>query len=224
MTGKRKKIFRMMVDGGMTVALLCLMAYQITGEKLHEWFGIGMTVLLILHHVLNSKWYSSLLRGKYCAYRILSTAVNTLLLVSIALTAVCGMSMSSYAVPFLYGIQPASFARQFHLAMSYWSFVLMGIHLGFHIPVMTAGIRLGDRAKKVIPAVSSVLGGIGLWRFIACGIPGYMFFRSPFAFFDYSKSALTVFAENLSILLGFAFLGACCVYALTGKREDSRKR
>ena len=53
MTGKQKKTFRMIVDGGMTLVLLCLMAYQITGEKWHEWFGIGMTVLLILHHILN---------------------------------------------------------------------------------------------------------------------------------------------------------------------------
>lgn len=210
MDGKRKKIFRMIVDGGMTLLLLCLMAYQITGEKWHEWFGIGMSALLILHHVLNRRWYSSLLKGKYNTYRIASTTVNMLLLISIALTALCGMAMSAYAVPFLYGILPLSFARQFHLAMSYWSFVLMGIHLGFHIPAMTAGLKLSDKAKKAVSAVSFLISVIGLWRFFANWIPGYLFFRTPFAFFDYGKGALMVFAENLSILWAFAFIGTWC--------------
>ena len=207
MTGKQIKTFRMIVDGGMNLVLLCLMAYQITGEKWHEWFGIGMTLLLILHHILNIRWYSSLFIGKYNAYRTATTAMNMFLLISIALTAVCGMSMSAYAVPFLYGILPLSFARQFHLAMSYWSFVLMGIHLGFHIPAMTAGLKLSDKAKKAVSAVSFLISVIGLWRFFANGIPGYLFFRTPFAFFDYGKGTLMVFAENLSILWAFVFIG-----------------
>ena len=63
----------------MTVLLLCLMAYQVTGNALHEWLGIGMTVVLIVHHILNIKWYGSLFKGKYNAYRIIVTVVNTLL-------------------------------------------------------------------------------------------------------------------------------------------------
>ena len=43
-----------------------------------------------------------------------------------AVTAFCGMSMSGYAVPFLYGMAPVSFVRRMHLSMSHWAFVLMG--------------------------------------------------------------------------------------------------
>ena len=147
------RIVKRAVDVCMTVLLLCLMAYQVTGEVLHEWFGIGMTVLLIVHHILNRKWTAALFKGRYNAYRTVSTAVNALLLVSIALTAVCGMAMSSKAVPFLYGILPVSFARRFHLSMSYWSFVLMGFHLGLHVPAMTAGWKLNKTVKAVLAAV-----------------------------------------------------------------------
>ena len=31
----------------MTVLLLCLMACQVTGGTMHEWVGVGMTILLI---------------------------------------------------------------------------------------------------------------------------------------------------------------------------------
>ena len=50
-------MIKRIVDVFMTVLLLCLMAYQVTGEVLHEWIGIGMTVLVIIHQILNRKWY-----------------------------------------------------------------------------------------------------------------------------------------------------------------------
>ena len=107
------------VDVCMTVLMLCLMAYQVTGEAAHEWIGIGMTVLVIVHQILNRRWYGAIFKGRYTAYRFLSTAVNILLLLSFALTAFCGMSMSGHAVPFLYGMADISFARKMHLAMSH---------------------------------------------------------------------------------------------------------
>ena len=95
MQAKAKNKLRLVVDACLTLLLLCLMAYQVTGEALHEWIGMGMTAVLILHHVLNARWYGALFKGKYNAFRGISTVVNTLLLASIVLTALCGMSMSS---------------------------------------------------------------------------------------------------------------------------------
>ena len=131
-----------MVDALLTLLTLCLMACQVAGGTVHEWSGVAMTVLLVLHHILNRRWYEALFKGRYSARRILAVTVNALLLVSIIMTAVCGMSMSSSAVPFLYGLLPIPFAQRFHLAMSFWSFVLMGLHLGLHLPAPTGGARM----------------------------------------------------------------------------------
>ena len=199
----KKKI----VDILLTVLLLFLMAYQVTGEMLHEWLGIAMTVLLIVHHLLNRKWYSSLFKGKYNAYRALTTCTNTLLLVSIALTAFCGMAMSGYAVPFLYGMASVSFARRFHLAMSHWSFVLMGLHLGLHIPAMTSRWKLSNSVRMILSVFFACAGGYGLFLFLRNGIPDYMFFRNPFAFLDYEKAKWLVILENLLMLAFWAFIG-----------------
>lgn len=209
----------------MTVVLLLLMAYQVTGETLHEWFGIGMAMLLVVHHVLNIRWYSALFKGKYNAYRAVTTAVNTLLLISIALTAVCGMAMSAHAVPFLYGFLPVSFARRFHLAMSFWSFILMGIHLGLHIPAMTAGLKLKGKAVTLTCCAATVISGVGFWLFVKNGIPEYIFFRTPFAFFDYGKTFSIVFLENLAILFAFAFAGTSVASFVKGQNgEDSDRK
>ena len=86
----RQRITRRIVDGAMTVLLLLLMAYQVTGEALHEYLGVAMTALVIVHQVLNRRWYGAVLRGRYTAYRAVSTAVTALLLASFALTAFCG--------------------------------------------------------------------------------------------------------------------------------------
>ena len=107
----RQKNLRRIVDIGMTVLLLLQMAYQVLGEAAHEWLGMAMTALVIVHQMLNRRWYGAMLKGRYTGYRVASACVNVLLLISFALTAFCGMAMSNYAVPFLYGIVRVSFVR-----------------------------------------------------------------------------------------------------------------
>ena len=220
---KTSSMVKRIVDAVMSVLLLVLMAYQVTGEAAHEWIGMCMTVLVIIHQILNRKWYSALFKGKYNIYRTLSTVINVLLILSFALTAFSGMSMSGHAVPFLYGMAPISFARRTHLSMSHWSFVLMGLHLGMHIPAMMSGMKRQGKAQgkeqgkeqgnnqdktSFIPACFfTVLAGIGLWLFLRNGIPDYLFFRVPFAFLDYDKAGWLVLLENLVMLSFWAFMG-----------------
>ena len=220
---KTSSMVKRIVDAVMSVLLLVLMAYQVTGEAAHEWIGMCMTVLVIIHQILNRKWYSALFKGKYNIYRTLSTVINVLLILSFALTAFSGMSMSGHAVPFLYGMAPISFARRTHLSMSHWSFVLMGLHLGMHIPAMMSGMKRQGKAQgkeqgkeqgnsqdksSFIPACFfTVLAGIGLWLFLRNGIPDYLFFRVPFAFLDYDKAGWLVLLENLVMLSFWAFIG-----------------
>ena len=230
-----KQMTRRLVDAAMTVLLLFLMAYQVTGEAAHEWLGMGMTLLVIIHQILNRKWYAALFRGRYNPYRAVTALVNILLLLSFALTAFSGMSMSSHAVPFLYGLAPASFARRAHLSMSHWAFVLMGLHLGLHLPVMAAGLHLGlhlpvmaaglhlkNRARKLLLCAVTGIGIVGLWLFMRSGIVDHLFFRVPFAFLDYDKAGWLVVSENLLMLLGWAGLG--CWLSIFLRRAGTAER
>ena len=191
----------------MTVVLLFLMAYQVTGEAAHEWIGVSMTILVIVHQILNRKWYGALFKGKYNPYRILTTVLSILLVLCFAMTAFCGMSMSGYAVPFMYGLAPVSFVRRMHLSMSHWAFVLMGLHLGVHIPAMTAGLKWSDRTRNTLIGLSTLAAGLGLYLFIRNGMPDYLFFRVPFAFLDYDKAGWLVIVENLLMLSTWVLIG-----------------
>lgn len=216
----RQGNLRSIIDIGMTVLLLLQMAYQVMGEAAHEWLGMGMTALVIVHQILNRRWYGAMLKGKYNTYRGVSACVNVLLLLSFALTAFCGMAMSNYAVPFLYGIVRVSFVRVTHLSMSHWSFVLMGLHLGLHVPVMLAKLKLKDNARRLLSASCAGVAGVGLWLFFKNGMPNYLFFRVPFAFLDYDKAGALVLMENLVMLLFWAFVG-CQVALLCRKKGNS---
>lgn len=129
-----------------------------------------------------------------------------LLFVSIAMTAICGISMSIYAVPSMYGKINLMLARKMHLAMSYWSFILIGIHIGFHIKAMTA--KLADKMKIIFTIISAVISSIGLWIFLKNGIPNYVFFKTHFAFLDYEKSKSFIILEDLAMLMFWVFAGS----------------
>ena len=57
---KVKRKVKMRIDLLMTILLLLLMAYQVTGEALHEYIGAEMIILFLLHNFLNIRWYGSL--------------------------------------------------------------------------------------------------------------------------------------------------------------------
>ena len=225
MLKKHNTMIRRTVDVCMTVLLLCLMAYQVTGETLHEWIGIGMTVLVILHQILNRKWYGAMFKGKYKSYRMITTVISVLLIISFALTAFCGMAMSGHAVPFMYGMVKVSFARSMHLSMSHWSFVLMGLHLGLHIPVMFAKLSIADKIKTAISVVFCIIAGAGLFLFIKNGVPDYLFFQVPFASLDYEKSGILVFLENILQLTFWGYIGTeTAVLCRNSQRKKEEKK
>lgn len=216
-TDMKSKIKRC-IDILLAVVLLALMSYQATGEKIHEWTGIAMTVIVISHLIMNRKFFSSMSKGKYNAYRTVLTLTDILLLLCFFITAICGMSMSSNAVPFLNGIIPVSFARTVHLALSHWSFALIGLHIGYHL---SAPITKTDKKKKaVILSVIGTASAFGIYLLVRNGIFGYMFFVKRFAFFDYEKAAVLVILENTLMLLPFIFSGIVLAI-LTAKKKKS---
>lgn len=223
MARRNRNSLRQIVDGDLLLLLLCQMSYQVTGEAVHEWTGIAMTLTVIIHQLLNRRWYAALFKGKYNAYRRVTTLINVLLLAAMLATAFCGMAMSEYAVPFLYLTRGIFFVRPTHLAMSHWAFLLMGLHLGLHLPVMAGKWKLSERAKTVLTVCGACLGGIGLWLFWRNGMPNYLLFRVPFAFLDYEKAGWLVFLENALMLSAWAFLGAQLAALCLKPKKGERK-
>lgn len=201
---------KMGIDLLMTVLLLCLMAYQVTGRKLHEWFGTGMLVLFLLHNILNIRWYGSLFKGKYTLLRTMQTLINISVLISMLCLGFSGIVLSRHIFAGLPIQGPMATARTMHLAASYWGFVLMSIHLGFHWSMVLGLFRRLCNRKKT-PAVfvwlmcfiAIFIAGYGAYRFYKENILSYMFLKQEFVFFDFEQSAVFVFAGYITMMWSY---------------------
>lgn len=214
------------IDFLMTILLLLLMAFQITGQEFHEWFGAGMLVLFLVHNILNFKWYRSLFRGKYSLIRVLQMIVNFAVLLSMLCLAYSGMVMSHYLFDFISVRGQMALARQMHLAASYWGFVLMSVHLGFHwgMVVGMAGkiVRDWKMPKSfswILRIIAFVVAGYGAVCFYQADIISYMFLKNLFAFFDYEQTPISVFADYIAMMGLWVFIG---YYGMKGMRRLSR--
>lgn len=205
-----KKI-KPVIDVIMSVALLFLMAFQVTGDQYHEWIGAGMLLLFLLHNLLNIGWYKTLFKGKYPSLRILRTVVNFLVLAAILVTGYSGIVMSRYVFAFLPVQGGMATARRLHLAGSYWAFVLMSIHLGMHWSIIIGKFRKGKWNHPMLLWGIRVLVGIsviaGAYFFAKAQIFHTMFLQNEFAILDYETVGGLIILQNLAMMSTWVFVG-----------------
>ena len=221
MTPKANRIVRLVIDAFMLLMLTQLMAYHASSEAAHEWHGVAMTALLVVHQWFNRRWYGALFSGRYAVQRAVMTGVFMLTLIAFALTAFCGLAMSTHAAPFLYGLAPSSFARPAHLAASYWALILTGIHVGLHIPAMFGRFKLGRIAKTLLHLAAMSIAGVGFYLFLKNGILNYLFLLTSYAAVDPDKTLWFSVLENVLILTFWAYAGAMLLLTIktAGKRR-----
>lgn len=221
----QKFVARRIVDIAMTVAIVILMAFQITGEAVHEWTGIIMFVLFLVHVALNRLWYKQLIKGRYTAVRILQTVLDFALLASFLATAVSGMLMSQYAVPMLRVSRLIGSAQSLHLAFSHWTFLLVSAHLGFHWGMMIRPLQKRRTLLAVLSVAAILACGYGLALSFQGSIYSYLTFRMQFALFDYNKSAFQVVLENILMMASWAMIAYEVPRILrTPSKQDPHRR
>lgn len=214
---------RMALDIAMVVLLPVLMAYSLIGEKFHEIVGTAMLVLFLAHHIFNRKWYGALFRGRYTARRIAQTALDFLLLLFMILQPLSGILMSKYLYTFLPALPVSASAREVHMLLAYWGFVLMSIHAGAHLTAPFAKLRKNRKGLWLVLLLMLIaVSGYGVYAFIQRGFPDYMTMKVMFAFFDYDEPLVCFFADYLAVMALFAFVG-CIAFAGLGKLSSKRK-
>ena len=208
----RKQIGKIAVDIGMTAVLLLLMAYSLVGEAAHEWLGIGMFALFIVHHILNSSWCRNIFKGKYTPFRIWQTALIALVLACMLVSMVSGIVISRHALAFLSITGGQSWARTLHMLSAYWGFVFMSLHLGLHWSMMMSmARRMG--AKPSVPwswavrIVGFLIAGYGVYAFIKREIGSYMFLHTQFVFFDFGEPLILFLLDYIAVMGLFVFIG-----------------
>ncbi len=227
---KPKMILKLAVDIGMTAALLLLMAYELIGQAAHEWIGIGMSALFIIHHILNGSWIRNILKGRYHPVRMMQAGLVFLILCTMVGLMISGIILSRHALSFLPIKGGRSFARNLHMVSAYWGFVLMSVHLGFHWSMITG------MAKRLFPkpsvvrkwagrVLALVISGYGVYAFIKRDIGDYMLLRSHFVFFDYDEPLVFFYLDYIAVMGLFLLIGnyACAGLRMIGRGQRERK-
>lgn len=190
----------------MLVLLLFLMAFFNTGQTIHEILGIFMFLCFILHHILNYRWYRTLIKGKYSLIKKVFIIINTLLLLVVIMIVLSGLSMSRL-LPFL-NFMSVSIARRLHLQCTYWGFLLMAIHLGLHAQsiLMPLKRRLSNQIKIMQTIFAILPYGIAIYGiivFIKNQWIAYLILLNEYVFYDETISIIQVLIEHIGIFVLF---------------------
>ncbi len=212
-----RKNLQILLDAIMIGMLPIIMAYELVGKSTHEWLGLAMFIIFILHNILNYRWYKNILKGRYSCTRIILLIVNMLLFVCMIGLMISGIILSNHVFVFLPIHNGISLARIVHLLASYWGFVLMSIHLGLNLGIMinivNSMFHLKDSKIRVwiLRIVSTMVVIYGIHTFVHQNIIDYMFLVNQFVFFDRERPIILFFIDYLSIM----GMIVCIVYSIS---------
>lgn len=221
-----KLMMKIIIDVSMTVLLLLLMTYELIGQAAHEWIGIGMFVLFVLHHCLNSRWSKSILKGKYAPIRIWQTILVVAVLLAMLGSMVSGVILSRHALSFLPIQGGRSFARNLHMLSAYWGFVFMSLHLGLHWSMMMGiakkHMKSPSKTRKwILRLIALLIAGYGVYAFVNREIGSYMLLKNQFVFFDFEEPLVLFIGDYIAVMGLFVFIGH---YLAAGLRQIQPKK
>ncbi len=218
-------LIRLVIDLSMTVLMLVAMAYQITGNTIHEVVGVILFLLFIAHNILNRRWYKTIFKGKHNVQRKLSIAVNLLFLVSMTVVIISSVPISRDIFAFL-PIYNDMILLQIHVMTSYWGFIFMAVHIGMswgtiinsvrNMTGITSTTRIRTIALRVI-AVLIVVYGVqtSFERDMLSRLTIY----NPFGW-SYDESTMVFLIDYLSIM-GIYISGTHYVLKFVRKQDKT---
>lgn len=179
-----------------------------------------MLVLLIVHNILNRRWYTTLFKGRYNAMRLFLSILVVMVLAAVLVLAYSSEIISQYVFTFLpYWGSPAQ-AHCLHLWAAYWGLLLMSLHIGLH---WNKFIRLGDFSSMVLHGkwlgILAKIAGCGIavygaYAFMARSCLDYLLFRSAFFMFDRTDTALGFYVDYFCIVGAGIFISHYLAKAL----------
>lgn len=224
-----RRIIKVFVDIVMTILLLALMSFMLTGQRLHEWLGMMLALLFIVHHVLNLGWAKNLFKGKYTSSRIFCTVLLGLLFVDIIVLVVSGIMMSGYVFPMFSIHGGIASARRLHMITAYWGLILLSAHLGYNWVMITgmAGkvfhVKLGGKKRKILFRLISVLvSAYGIYALYVHRVYEYLVLKNIFMFWDYERPAWQVIFDYTAMMYLFAAIAYYIKIFLGCKAPQSR--
>jgi hypothetical protein len=215
----------MVTDLAFTVLLLCALMYRATGDAAHEWIGVSVGAICIVHNALNGKWYKNIFKGKYNLRRGVLTAVNLLLAFAFVALIITGMLHSRTVLASL-RLPGGMMIRQIHTTTAYWCLPLIGAHLGLNWKIILNAFRKMLRIngknklrKIIVRSIAFVVAAFGAWSSFDRDMFSKLFLGFSFDYWPEERPAILFFAVNLSIMGMYVFVTYYALKLLEGEKQ-----
>jgi hypothetical protein len=203
---------RLIIDFVMMVLMLFALSYRIIGDVSHEWIGVSLFVLFVVHTTINFRWYRQISKGRYDFRRSLNTAVNLLLLAAMTGLITTGLLHSRTVLAFL-KLPGGMGLRQVHTTAAYWGLLLTAVHLGLHWEMiinamrkMTGITKMNSWRTMIMRIMAVFIVVIGIWGSFDRDMFSKLFRGFSFDYWDPERPAILFFVFNFSILGIYVFL------------------
>ncbi|MDE7263366.1 MAG: DUF4405 domain-containing protein [Anaeroplasmataceae bacterium] len=225
-----KKIIKLFVDAVMFVLFLLLMEEHLISDGIHEWLGITLFLLFIIHLLLNIKWFSKIGKGKYSGYRITLLVVD----LNLAVAMICCILSSIFVSGVVFAglnLRGKEFGRTLHLVSTAWAFILMAIHLGLHWNMavgMTKKLPLSKFKRSILKwGFRVIVLGLciyGIVIFIERRFYEELFFITSFKSFDMSVPTFVYFFQTFALAVVFIgatyYIKSICIFVKKEQRNE----
>jgi hypothetical protein len=205
-------IIRLIIDFVMIILMLFALSYRIIGDVSHEWIGVSLFILFVMHNIINFRWYRQMFKGRYDFRRGLNTAVNLLLLAAMTVLTITGLLHSRTVLAFLH-LPGGMGLRQAHTTAAYWGLLLIAVHLGLHWEMIINAMRKMTGITKtnfgrivIICAAAVLIVVFGVWGSFDRDMFSKLFQGFSFDYWDPERPAVLFFMFNFSILGMYVFL------------------
>ena len=125
---------KLTLDIIMTIIMIILMGYTVSGALIHEILGISVLILIVMHNVINIKWISAIIKNKSKSlnYKIyLKLIINILMTINSIFLAVTSIVISRNLFAFL-NISHSRIWTSLHGLSAYVEIAMISIHVGLH--------------------------------------------------------------------------------------------
>lgn len=205
---------KILIDLAMLVLFVLLMGYHLFGEAEHEWFGISVFVLFLIHNGLNWRWYKNLFQRKYTAARIYKLIINIALWGLMICNIASAVIISAEVFAPLGITTNLMTGRQIHLFATVWTFLLTAVHLGLHFQMfigLAKKIKVPEKAKIAIKwSLRVLLSGLAIYGivvFVQRTMWEEMFLTTHFKFLPFGENIAKFLFDYTCVISLFAAVG-----------------
>lgn len=132
---KKINYVKIILDTIMVVVFVLLFNKMVLGMLFHEVAGLAIGAVILIHCSLNWKWIKGItlkiFKRKMITKVRLGYFIDILLLVNVIIIIVSGVFISKTLFSSLH-LNGAQYLKAVHISLSYFSLLLIGIHVGLH--------------------------------------------------------------------------------------------